>query len=380
MSAPLRDLDDVEALIAADRDGLLRSAAMSGAHVRAVAQAVSEGVLAPLADLQPRAVVIVTGTSSTARRAADLVVALLASHLDVPLVVAPALPGWIGPLDVVVVAGDDPADRNYTDAALRALRRRAELVTAVPVEGPLADAVGGERIVNLAPRLPSDVRFTFIRLSAVFVAVCSAFDRVRLHPSPPDLADIADLIDEEAAADRPDHESFRNQAKSLAMRVDGRPVAWAGDTPATAVIAAHVAATLFAVAGVTSVGGDEASVLTRVRADAQANGDSNADSIFYDPDFDPEPVVAPRVMLITTQGRSRWVEQRMLGLGDVDVVTERTGAAAADAAADGRPPIDHAYGDVPADLSAYAVTVTRADLAAAYLGLSGPAAERATAG
>ena len=39
------DLDDVEGLLAADREGLLRAASMGGAQVRATAAALEEGDL-----------------------------------------------------------------------------------------------------------------------------------------------------------------------------------------------------------------------------------------------------------------------------------------------------------------------------------------------
>ena len=57
------DLDDAEELISADVDGSLRAVALAGAQVRAVAEAVREGVLAPLADLRPRSVIVVHGSS-----------------------------------------------------------------------------------------------------------------------------------------------------------------------------------------------------------------------------------------------------------------------------------------------------------------------------
>ncbi|MGO3327901.1 hypothetical protein [Gordonia sp. (in: high G+C Gram-positive bacteria)] len=375
MSDHLRDLDDVDGLVAADHNGLLRSAAMSGAHVRAVAHAVAEGALAPLADLRPRAVVVVTGSSASARRAAEFVVTLLAAHVDVPLVVAPSLPGWIGPLDVVVVAGDDPGDRSYADAALRALRRRAEFVAAVPVEGPFADAVGAQSIADLSPRLPVDTRFGFVRTVAALVAVCTAFGAVRMHPAPPALADVADLLDVEATVDHPDNESFRNQAKLLAMRVDGRPLAWAGDTPASTALAEHIAATVFAVAGIASAAGDEAGVLAHLRVPAAAAGPSTVDTIFYDPEFDDAPPVErPRVMLLTTAARSWGVEHRTAAFGDVDVVTEQAGTAPDGVSG---PTSDQGvaeFGDVPADLAAYLTVAVRADFAAAYLDLTGAAA------
>ncbi|GEE03709.1 hypothetical protein nbrc107696_41550 [Gordonia spumicola] len=373
MSAHLRDLDDTEDLVAADHDGLLRSAAMSGAHVRAVAHAVAEGALDRLTDLRPRAVVIVTGRSSIADRAARLAVALLASRFDAPVVVAPTLPGWIGPLDVVVVAGDDPGDRTYSDAAHRALRRRAELVAAVPLEGPVADAVGADHVADLSPRLPVDPRFSFVRLVAALVAVCGAFDAVRLHPAPPTLADIADLLDAEAVADHPDHESFHNQAKLLAYRVAGRTVVWAGDTAASTVVAEHVSATMAAVAGAASSSGDEQSALARLRVRVHSAGTAT-DSIFYDPDFDDAPPAEQaRVMLLTTAERSWGAHQRIVGLGDVDVITEQVDAPDSPAGLM-RPRVEPDHADAPADLAAHLTVVVRADLAAAYLELAGASA------
>ena len=56
------DLDDVEGLLAADREGLLRAASMAGAQVRATAAALDEGELDPLkSDQPPRTVIWVAG-------------------------------------------------------------------------------------------------------------------------------------------------------------------------------------------------------------------------------------------------------------------------------------------------------------------------------
>lgn len=50
MRTGMPDLDDVEELVARDVDGLLQSVARAGAQVRAVAEAVCEGVLSPLSE------------------------------------------------------------------------------------------------------------------------------------------------------------------------------------------------------------------------------------------------------------------------------------------------------------------------------------------
>ena len=56
------DLDDVEGLLAADRDGLLRAASMGGAQARATAAALEEGDLDALkSDQPPRTVIWVAG-------------------------------------------------------------------------------------------------------------------------------------------------------------------------------------------------------------------------------------------------------------------------------------------------------------------------------
>ena len=74
------DLDDVEGLLAADRNGLLRAASMAGAQVRATAAALDEGVLDPLrADQPPRTVIWVAG-----RGTAETAGTMLAAALGLP--------------------------------------------------------------------------------------------------------------------------------------------------------------------------------------------------------------------------------------------------------------------------------------------------------
>lgn len=373
MSALTTDLDDVDGLLAADRDGLLRAAAMAGAGVRAVSQAQSEGVLASLADLRPRAVVVVTGASATARRAAELVIATIAPRIDVPLMSVPVLPGWIGPLDVVVIAGDDAGDRALTDAATRALRRRAELAVLAPLEGPLLEATSGQPIIDLSPRLHVDPRFGYSRLVAALTAVCSGLSGVRLTPAVPDLAQVADTLDEEAAADHPGQESFHNQAKLLAMRVEGRTAVWTGDTPGTVALAHHAAAVAFSVAGVVTQAATEATLTGRLREGIGTRRSGANDDLFYDPDFDEPKSNGFRGILLTTAARRWYAERRVAAYGDIDVVAELP-------ASDAGPELGDPYGagdqdtDSPVDLAAYLVLALRAELAAVFIRLMGEAA------
>ncbi|GAA3957544.1 hypothetical protein [Gordonia caeni] len=373
MPVIIDDLDDVESLHSADREGLLHSAAMAGAQVRAVAEAQAEGVLAPLAALSPRAVVVVTGAALLPARAAALVVAAFAGRIDVPITVGPVLPGWIGPLDLVVVAGEDAGDALLTDALSRAARRRAEIVVVAPLEGPLREAAGvGLRgavpLIDLSPRLPVDPRFRFTGHVAALVAVLAGLTAVRLAPKAPPLAEIADRLDAEAAADHPGQESFHNRAKLLALRATGHRLSWAGDTPAAVAVAAQAAAAFFEIAGTPAAVADEARALAALTAGAGAA--DPAASLFYDPEFDGPPAADPlRLFVVTTAARSWFAEQR-IGGRDVDVVTERAGDD--DDPAPVRPAgALEALTDTPADLAAYLIVVVRSQLAAAYLALAG---------
>lgn len=371
------DLDDAEQLLSADVEGLLRGVALAGAQVRSIAEAAREGVLAPLQDLRPRSVVIVYGGGGVAARAAALIVATVSARIDVPVVTVPALPGWIGPLDVVIVAGDDAGDMALADAAARATRRRAEVVVAAPIAGPLRDALGGNGI-DLSPRVDVEPRLRFVGFVAAILAVFTALSGVRFGGVPPVLDDIADALDEEASSGHPDRESFHNRAKMLALRVQDRPTVWTGDTPAGVVLAGHASSTFLSLAGIVCAAADlaDAARMAAVVA-ARTPGGSAADSIFYDPEIDgPAAPAPPRSMVITTATREWYTRQRVAGLGDVDLVIGADAdspAAPADRDGPARPMAGEDVADSPGDLPAHLVTVLRVELAAVYLRLVGNA-------
>ncbi|GAB91063.1 hypothetical protein [Gordonia rhizosphera] len=368
------DLDDVEELIAADVDGLLPAVALAGAQVRSVGEAQREGVLEPLGHLRPRSVVIVCGAAGAASPAAQLVIAVISTRIDVPIVYAPALPGWIGPLDVVVLAGDDAGDMVLADAAARAVRRRAEVVVAAPIEGPLRDALAGNGM-DLSPRVPVDPRFRFVGFVAALLAVFTSLAAVRFTGQVPDMAELADALDEEAAANRPAGESFHNRAKLLAARLDGLQLVWVGDTAGTSVVAGQAAHTLVALAGVISAVAEIGDVVRMVRDWSERTGSTPTDSIFYDPQIDgPAPAGPPRVVVATTAGREWYVRRRLEGIGDLDVLTGDGDATGSDAAGSGpsvTPAREDLGGDSPGDLTRLLQLLLRIEMAAVYLRLIG---------
>ncbi len=348
------DLDDTDGLLEADRDGLLRAAAMAGAQVRATAAAVEEGVLEPIAGPRPRTVVWLAGRGP-AEVAGAMLAAVLAQAAGEPLVLAADSLPWLGPLDVLIVAGDDPGDPALVSAAATAVRRGARVVVAAPFEGPLRDATAGRAVV-LAPRLRVPEEFGLSRYLAAGLATLAAVDPGAFAP---DLAALADELDAEALRNSVGREVFTNPAKLLAERMSGRPVVLAGDCPATCALARHAGAVLLRVAGrpVAATGLADAVAALR-RGDAAGPADP-VDALFHDEQIDGPLPTRPRVLALALDAERQVVAARTAGT-DVDLVgVEDVGEA----------------GSVPAGNAGaeqqLATLAVRLEMAAVYLSLTG---------
>jgi hypothetical protein len=379
---PVLDLDDAASLEAADAGGALRSAASGGAQVRATAAAVGEHALARLADLRPRSVVLVSG-SGRAARAAGLLVAALGDRAGLPVVPAAALPPWVGPLDVVLVSGDDAGDPRLIDAVDRALRRGAEVVVAAPHEGPLRAAAAGRAAV-LEPRVQVLGHNRLLRFLAAGIAVLRAVDPQRAGSAVPELAELADVLDAEALRDGPHNEVFHNPAKTLAARMQQRGIVLAGDSPAAAELAEHGAEVLLQTAGKVATAVDLAEAVSARTRIAEAAGEPapGFDPMFHDEELDgPAPVERIRVFVLSAD-RDRAAARRRVAIfggggpnlvdadlvnADVDLLhTEMTDPAAP----------AQAHAEEPAqsngtELEQLAVLALRLEMAAAYLRLIG---------
>ena len=314
------DLDDVDGLLAADREGLLRAAAMAGAQVRATAAALDEGDLDALkSDQPPRTVIWVAGRGN-AETAGTMLSATLGASLAAPIVVATEAPPWIGALDVLILAGDDPGDPALVSAAATGVRRGARVVVVAPYEGPLRDATAG-RSVSLAPRVSVRDDFGLARYLAAGLAVLQVVDPgLRV-----DLAAMADELDAEAFRNSAGRELFTNPAKTLAERMSGRDVVLAGDNAATLALARHGAAVLLRIAhqAVAAVGLADALVALRGGIGGDGAGLAGADrekSIFHDEQLDGPLPRRVRMFVLATDAERPVVLARVSGLDDVDVI------------------------------------------------------------
>jgi hypothetical protein len=310
------DLDDMEGLLAADRDGLLRAASMAGAQVRATAAALDEGDLDALkSDEPPRTIIWVAGRGN-AETAGTMLAATLGSSVAAPIVVASEVPPWIGALDVLILAGDDPADPALVSAAATGVRRGARVVVVAPYEGPLRDATAG-RSVSLAPRLWVRDDFSLARYLAAGLAVMHVVDPGQRV----DLAALADELDAEAFRNSAGRELFTNPAKTLAERMSGRDVVLAGDNAATLSLARHGAAVLLRIAheAVAAVGLADALVALHGGMGGES-GPDHEKSIFHDEQIDGPLSRRVRTFVLATDAERPVVLARVSGLDDVDVI------------------------------------------------------------
>jgi hypothetical protein len=309
------DLDDAEGLLAADRGGLLRAASMAGAQVRAIAAALDEGALAPVEGDAPRTVIWVAGRGN-AETAGSILAAALGGSAAAPIVVCAEAPPWIGALDLLVVAGDDPGDPSLVAAAATAVRRGARVVVVAPYEGPLRDATAGRSAV-LEPRVWVLDDFSLPRYLAAGLAVLHVIDPALRT----DLAALADELDAEALRNSASRELFTNPAKTLADRMSGRDVVLAGDNGSTLALARHGSAIILRVGhqAVAAVGLADAIVALRTGLGAQSDADREA-ALFHDDEIDGPVPQRVRTLALTLDAERAVVTARVAGLDDVDIV------------------------------------------------------------
>ena len=363
------DLDDTEALLAADRVGALWATAMAGAQVRATAAAVDEGALdgvrSESRDYPPRTIIWLS-TRGTAATAGSLLSATRGDSARAPLVLAAEAPSWIGSLDVLIVAGDDPGDPALVAAAAAGVRRGARVVVVAPYEGPLRDATAG-RVAVLEPRIAVSAEFGLPRYLAAGLAIMDAL-AADGAAAPTDLGALADELDAEALRNSAARELFTNPAKLLADRIVGRDVALAGDCAATLALARHGSAAMLRIGLSTVAATGLADAVSALRA--RSGGGRDVADIFHDEQIDGPTVDRLRVLALTLAAERTVVAARINGLHDVDLVAAGDVPVTPGAAEETASPTDGLTPSGPGRAEQQlAVLAVRLEMAAAYVRL-----------
>ncbi|MEV7776399.1 SIS domain-containing protein [Kitasatospora sp. NPDC086791] len=322
-------LDDPAALQRADQDRALLALAGAGARVRtALRQADAAGLDRLRPDGRPRAV-LVAGHGSVLTAAGMLTALAGTASLVVPLppaeVTAPRadrsgarpaftaglgwqLPGWAGPLDLLVISSADGGEQGLVALAEQAYARGCAIVVTAPAGSPLAGAALQVRALPLpyvTSVLPEDGRPAAAAaepdlppedpaaLWSHLAPLLALAQKIGLTQLPYDvLPGVADLLDATAVRCRPDAAAYTNPAKGLAARLAGTvPLLWA-EGPIAGAAAARFAAQLADRAGRPALAGELPQVLTAHRGmfTGQLGAGADPDDFFRDRVEEPDPL------------------------------------------------------------------------------------------
>lgn len=302
-------LDSAESLEALDSRGSLRALATSGAQVRRALIAAREAGIEKVAGGdRPRSVLVASlGGSSVV---CDVLDVLAEPGSPVPLTTrreAP-LPGWIGPLDLVIAVSLSGRAPGPLALAAEAARRGAALLTVGAPDSPLADISARGRGVHVDVAMPAPTSRT--AMWSLLTPVLLAADGLGLVDCPESVLDrVADLLDARAEECRPSSESFVNPAKLLALGLAETVPVVLGDGALTGVAAGRAAAMLARTARIPTTHGSLPDAAAQVVACFDGpfsggghNGTSHGDpgdggrDLFADPFLDGPP--APQLGLL----------------------------------------------------------------------------------
>ncbi len=325
-------LDDPDALRALDTRDSLRSLASAGAQVRrALVSAEEAGVARVAGGERPRSVLVAAlGGSSLVCDVLDL---LAEPGSPVPVMTrrgAP-LPGWVGPLDLVIAVSQSGRAAGPLALAAEAARRGASLLTVGAADSPLAEVSARARgvHVDVAIHTPSSRTALWSILTPVLIAA----DVLGLAPCPrPVLERVADVLDEVAEECRPSSEAFVNPAKVLAVGLGESVPVVLGDGALTGVAATRAASMLARTARVPATHGELPDAASQVVACLDGPYGSGAgmqrptgvgDDIFADPYLDGP--AAPRLGLLAL--RDPALDPRGRDLADAVIASARDAGA-----------------------------------------------------
>lgn len=222
----------------------LRALATAGAQVREAVTLSQEGGIDKVArGERPRSVLVASLGGSAV--VAEVLEMMAEPGSPVPVSVRRdlPLPGWVGPLDLVVAVSLSGRARGPLAVAVEAARRGAALLTVAAADSPLADVCRQARGVHIG--IGAGRTSSRTGLWSLLTPVVLAADALRLFDAPARvLMDTADRLDRQAEACRPSSESFVNPAKVLAVQLADTVPVVLGDGALNGVAATRAACML----------------------------------------------------------------------------------------------------------------------------------------
>lgn len=238
-------LDDLDALARLDPGDMLRATADSGAQVRrALAATPTDALLAVADDGRPRAV-LVTGMGGSGI-SGDVLAAVCGTSCPVPVSTLRGyvLPGWVGPLDLVVAVSCSGTTEETLSVAAAAAQRGCRLVGVGSVGSPLHDLVQSTPGAVFLPVDPGSLmpRASLWLLATPLLLLAHALGLADVPRAALELA--ADTLDEVSVECGPASPLDDNRAKLLGVSLaDSLPMVW-GTSPLGALAANRLACQL----------------------------------------------------------------------------------------------------------------------------------------
>jgi hypothetical protein len=282
-------LDDPDALQLADRAGLLRALASSGAHVRRALSTADDFGISRLAGEAPRSVLV--AADAQAPYLSNLLSVLCSGNAPVIDWREPVLPKWVGSADALIVVSADGRHPRLAELVDQAARRGLAISVAAPAASPVGAAAARHPVADVGHLASVSTRAMWWALATPALQAIQAFGLVDL---PGVLEALADGLDEVAEANRPDSSAFTGPAKVLATDLAEAVPVIAGAGPGATVAARRVAAAIQLVGGSTAMAASLPDDVARVGAlleFAAADNDFFADRV-------TNTAALPRLVLI----------------------------------------------------------------------------------
>lgn len=237
-------VDDPDELARRDTRDTLRALASSGAQLREAMTLAAEAGIGDVAyGERPRAVLVAALGSSAV--IAEVLALLAEPGSPVPVTARrnTPLPGWVGPLDLVVAVSLSGRAPGPLAIAIEAARRGASLLTVGADDSPLADVSRQARGIHVP--VGRGRLSTRTALWSMLTPVLQGAHVLGLIDAPDStLADAARRLDEQAQECRPTSASFVNPAKLAASTLAPTVPVVLGDGPLTGVAAGRAASML----------------------------------------------------------------------------------------------------------------------------------------
>ncbi|MEP7018077.1 MAG: SIS domain-containing protein [Actinomycetota bacterium] len=297
--APLLDealLNDPDHIVSCDSRQTLVALATAGAQVRqAVTLSREAGIERVAGGDRPRSVLVASLGGSAV--VADVLELLAEPGSPVPVSVRRnlPLPGWVGPLDLVVAVSLSGRAQGPLAVAAEAARRGASLLTVGAADSPLAEVCARAHGVHIdVGRGRTSSRTALWSLLTPVVLAADALGLIQAGESV--MAEAADRLDLHAEACRPRSESFVNPAKILAMQLAETIPVVLGDGPLNGVAASRAASMLARTARIPATYGELPDAASQIVASFdgpftaggghRVGGHKSAPDIFADPFLD----------------------------------------------------------------------------------------------